>query len=116
MISKTNTKLPLVVLEGLKAHNRFYSTNDGSDPSKLANGKVVYKVLAYCDTGDEALAVIRGDGYNAMEHYLAENKEMFDKLGLDPSCLVALETVESIRHLCRTPAETIIAGAMVHKE
>jgi hypothetical protein len=80
MISKTDKTRKFIVLEGLEAHNRFYSTNSqedckarhmtgcqcGNDQTKMHDGKVVYKILAYCDMGDEALAVIRGDGYNAM--------------------------------------------------
>lgn len=50
----------LVVLEGLKEGNRFYSNyTEGNDPTKLSNGTVAYKLFGFANTDEEARAIIR---------------------------------------------------------
>lgn len=118
MISKTDSTRPLVVLEGLEAGNRFYTTNSNpkEDHTKLANGKTVYKVLAFCDTSDEALAVIEGDGYDPMEAHLAQHREMYEKLGIDEDFLRRLDAPDRLARFLRMDAVTATAARNIHME
>jgi hypothetical protein len=44
-----------VILEGIKEGNRFYTSHtEGTDETKLANGKVAYKIIGYANTDEEA--------------------------------------------------------------
>ena len=91
MISKTNNRLPLVILEGLKHGNRFYTynSNPNEDPTKVNTGEVAYKVLAFCDTGDEARTVIDAadaqdpTGKSQMDRFIEEHNDSFKALGID---------------------------------
>lgn len=62
-------KSPFVILRGIKEGNRFFSCNDGSDPTKLTDGTVAYTILGYADTVEEAqiiqpmLARTNGNNY-----------------------------------------------------
>ena len=109
MISKTNKTLPLVVLEGLKDQNRFYSTNtQGEDPTIVNDGSVAYKVLAYCETSDEAQAVIEADGYNSLVHHFAQHLEEYKRIGMSIETLQALEAPDHFARLARTSPQTLL--------
>jgi hypothetical protein len=43
-----------VILEGIEAHNRFFTQYDGSDQTKLVDGTMAYRVLGYADSVEEA--------------------------------------------------------------
>lgn len=45
-----------VLLEGLEYHNRFFSDSSSEDPTKLENGKVVYRIIGYADSVEDAQA------------------------------------------------------------
>lgn len=70
-----------VCLEGIEYGNRFFTMNDETrDASKLSDGTVVYKILGYADTCEEAQKIIYGPDYNQPEFkeqlfkkYLTEN-------------------------------------------
>ena len=48
-------KMKFVLLEGIKEHNRFFSTyTEGEDASKLEDGTIAYIVLGYADSMEEA--------------------------------------------------------------
>lgn len=51
-------KKKYVVLEGLKAGNRFFTINTGDDPTKLVDGTVAYKVIDYAATSKEAQSIL----------------------------------------------------------
>jgi len=54
----------LIIVEGLIAGNRFFSTNiRGYDERLLANGKVAYRILGYADTSAEAQLKLYGETF-----------------------------------------------------
>lgn len=61
-----------VCLEGLQHGNRFYTMNH-PEPTKLANGEVVYKIIGYADSEKEALTILYGETHNLFEN----RKKMF---------------------------------------
>ena len=44
----------LVALEGIEHGNKFFTSNDDRDPTKLHDGTIAYKILGYADTVEEA--------------------------------------------------------------
>lgn len=117
MISKTDNSLPYVVLEGIAQGNRFWSSNDPNrDETKLNDGTTAYRVLAYCDTGDEANCVIEGDGYNSMDHHIAEHQDKYDQIGINPDFLRHLDAQERAERISRVDFATITAARNVHLE
>lgn len=58
-----NSKSPFVILRGIQLGNRFFSTNDGTDPTKLVDGTVAYTILGYADTIAEAQVALFGRSY-----------------------------------------------------
>jgi hypothetical protein len=79
----------LVVLEGLKEGNRFFSINiEGKDPIKLSDGTIAYRVLGYADTDEEALEILRrGDSRSEKEiiseYLLKTGRGIFSKTECD---------------------------------
>jgi hypothetical protein len=120
MISKTDNSLPYVVLEGIKQGNRFWSGHSpDEDPTKLADGTTAYRILAYCDTGDEANCVIEADGYSSIEHHIAEHQDKFDALGIDPTFLRGIDVLECVERNARVMREsphTLTQARNVHLE
>lgn len=43
-----------MLLEGLEHGNKFFSTNDGSDPTKSGTGETWYKIIGYAESIEEA--------------------------------------------------------------
>lgn len=56
-------KSPFVILRGVAHGNRFFSCNNGSDPTKLTDGTVGYTILGYADTVEEAQIALFGRSY-----------------------------------------------------
>ena len=125
MISTTDNTLPLIVLEGIEEKNRFYTSNSSKDkePTKLANGEEAYKVLAYCDTGDEALCIIEADGYDSMERYIEKTEKRFAQMGLGDCSkasafcryISAKEAYDRNLKMLMTSPQTIIDAGEVHR-
>ena len=59
MASKTPTATSTrVVLRGIAERNVFWTTyRDGDDPTRLIDGTVAYKVIAYTDSDAEAIRI-----------------------------------------------------------
>lgn len=121
MISKTDKTRPLAVFQGLKHGNRFWSMNTSAtepdrDMTKLDDGTVAYKILAYCDTGDECNAVIEADGYDSMEGHIKEHAEMYGKLGVDTDMLRDMSARERFERLGRISVVTLLQARQVHNQ
>ena len=59
MIEKCTCRIiPFVVLKGIKEGNKFFTSHDGTDPTKLANGEVAYEVLGFANTVEEAQKIL----------------------------------------------------------
>ena len=53
--------MKLVLLEGIKRLNRFFSGyTPGEDPARLSDGTVAYRVLGYADSVEEAQMKLYG--------------------------------------------------------
>lgn len=56
-----NNQSEYVILEGIEAGNRFFTTNTpGQDQTRLATGEVAYRVLGYANTIREAQIFLYG--------------------------------------------------------
>ena len=54
----------LIILEGIEQGNRFFSMNTPEEDGRfLADGRLVYKILGYADTTDEAQLKLYGSTY-----------------------------------------------------
>lgn len=62
---KLDNEKAFVCLRGIEAGNRFFTTNTpGGDPTKLTSGEVVYTILGYADTTEEAQMILYGTTFN----------------------------------------------------
>jgi hypothetical protein len=52
-----------VILEGIQDKNAFFTTRERTDMTTLADGTIAYRVLAYCDTVEEAQTFLYGRTY-----------------------------------------------------
>lgn len=52
-----NSTYKFVCLEGLKHKNRFYTSNH-TEPEKIHNGEIAYKVLGFANTPEEAQEIL----------------------------------------------------------
>ncbi len=53
-----------VILEAIGIGSRFFSPHDGSDPTKLSDGSVAYKVLGYANCVHDAQVTLYGECFS----------------------------------------------------
>lgn len=53
-----NRIMPYVVLKGIREGNKFFTSFNGDDPTRLATGEVAYEVLGYANTVEEAQKIL----------------------------------------------------------
>lgn len=52
-----------VLLRGLEEGNEFFSTNTDSDPTKSYDGEIIYEVIGYADSVEEAQTKLYGRAF-----------------------------------------------------
>lgn len=52
-----------VLLQGLKCGNRFFTSYDGTDPTRSEDGTKIYNVIGYADSVQEAQLNLYGKIY-----------------------------------------------------
>lgn len=69
-LKDVNGKYEFVVLEGLKEGNRFFTSFDGKDPTRLRSGEVAYKVILFTNSIEDAQVTCRKG--KSEEEYLSD--------------------------------------------
>jgi len=94
-------KYSLVVLQGLKEGNKFYSLFSGDDPTIIHDGTIAYKILLFTNSDKEAQMAcghgisLEQDYTNVSSYLLKTSRGAFTKAECDQ--LATVITVQSIR-------------------
>ena len=62
-LESISQKPKYILLEGIENRNRFYCLNTEDDPTIINTGKIVFRILGYAETSDEAQLKLYGRVY-----------------------------------------------------